>query len=199
LDVTVAAAGLVILSPLLATIAVAIKLTSRGPVFYLGERVGRHGRSFKIYKFRTMVPNADRLGTTTAMADPRITRIGEPLRRYKLDELPQMINVLRGEMSLVGPRPEVKEHTSAYTEEERAILDVPPGITDYSSLQFFHLDQALGAEDAHAVFVHRIRAVKNQLRLQYVRNRSFRVDLHILWLTALRMLRALVGGGPNRA
>lgn len=146
---------------------------------------------FRMLKFRTMVLDAERAGTTTSIGDPRITSIGRVLRRTKLDELPQLVNVLTGEMSLVGPRPEVKEHTDAYDEEEQAILTVPPGITDFSSIHFASLDKILGAENPHAVYVTRIRAQKNKLRLKYVRERSFLVDLRILGGTGLVVLRRL--------
>lgn len=188
-DVSLSAAGLVVLAPLGVAIALLIKLDSAGPVLYRGERVGLHGRKFRIFKFRTMRVGAEAAGTTTAHRDPRITGAGSFLRKYKLDELPQLINVLRGEMSLVGPRPEVEEHTNLYNEEEKLILSVLPGITDYSSIRFVKLGEVLGSENAHQVFVTRIRSQKNQLRLQYVRNRSFREDLKIL----ARTLIAVVG------
>jgi lipopolysaccharide/colanic/teichoic acid biosynthesis glycosyltransferase len=192
-DVVLALSGLVVLAPVLVVVAVAIKLDSEGPVFYLGERVGRHGGKFRIFKFRTMCTNAEALGTTTADKDPRMTRVGRFLRRYKLDELPQLINVLKGEMSLVGPRPEVEEHTREYNEEEKLILTVLPGITDYSSIRFVNLGKVLGAERAHEVFVTRYRSEKNQLRLKYVRNRSFREDMRILLLTLLALVRVALG------
>ena len=179
-DVVVAGAGLAVASPVLVTIAVLVKLTSRGPVFYRGERIGRYGRPFRILKFRTMQVDAERLGTTTRLNDPRVTSVGRLLRRYKLDELPQLVNVLRGEMSLVGPRPEVVEHTSEYDANERRILDVLPGITDYASIELVSLDEVLGTEDPHRVYVTRVRAEKNRLRLRYVDNRSFTEDLRIL-------------------
>jgi lipopolysaccharide/colanic/teichoic acid biosynthesis glycosyltransferase len=192
-DLSLTLVGLVLLAPVLAAIAVAIKLDSRGPIFYLGERVGLHGKKFRIYKFRTMCANAESLGTTTADKDPRITRVGRFLRKYKLDELPQLVNVLKGEMSLVGPRPEVEEHTREYNEEEKLILTLLPGITDYSSLRFVNLGKVLGSEDAHQVFLTRYRAEKNQLRLKYVRNRSFRQDMRILLLTLLTLVRVALG------
>jgi lipopolysaccharide/colanic/teichoic acid biosynthesis glycosyltransferase len=130
-----------------------------------------------------MRPDAERMGTTTALGDPRITRVGRFLRRYKLDELPQLFNVLAGEMSLVGPRPEVEEHTREYAGDELEILAVRPGITDYSSIRFVALDEVLGSEDPHTLFVTRYRAEKNRLRVEYVRNRSFGEDLRIIFLT----------------
>lgn len=191
-DVAIAGAGVLALSPLLIAIAVAVKVTSRGPVLYRGVRTGRDGVPFRILKFRTMVPDAERTGTTTVLGDARITGVGRLLRRGKLDELPQLLNVLVGQMSLVGPRPEVPEHTNAYDAEERAILTVPPGITDFSSIHFASLDEVLGTENPHEVYVKRVRAEKNQLRLRYVRERSFLVDLHILVGTGRVVLRKLL-------
>jgi lipopolysaccharide/colanic/teichoic acid biosynthesis glycosyltransferase len=191
-DVVVAAAGLLVLSPLLALIAVAIRLDSRGSVLYRGVRVGLDGQRFRMLKFRTMVMNAEALGTATAQRDHRITRIGGFLRKYKLDELPQLVNVLRGEMSLVGPRPEVEEHTSVYNDEEQIILTVRPGITDYSSIRFANLGDLLGGEDpesANRVFIEKYRAEKNRLRIDYVRNRSFLGDLGIIFKTLARLIR----------
>jgi len=126
---------------------------------------------------------SEALGTTTRIGDERITPVGAFLRRYKLDELPQLWNVMIGEMSVVGPRPEVEEHTSVYTAEERAILDVRPGITDYSSIRFVSLDEVLGPDNPHQVYVTRVRGEKNQLRLAYVRNQSFSEDLKIVLKT----------------
>ena len=188
-DLSCACLGVVALGPSMLAISALIKITSPGPVLYLGKRTGYQHQPFYIYKFRTMIPGAEALGTTTAQGDPRISKVGRLLRRFKLDELPQLFNVIKGNMSLVGPRPEVEEHTDVYTEEEQAILTVLPGITDYSSIAFFHLDRVLGSENPHEIYVTKIRAVKNQLRLKYVRNRSFTEDLRIIMITILRLLR----------
>ena len=134
-DAIFSLAGLVLLSPFLLLIAVLIKKEDRGPMFYRGVRVGRYEKPFKIFKFRTMVANAENLGgLSTADDDPRITKTGKFLRKYKLDELPQFINVLKGEMSFVGPRPEVQHYVDMFTEKEKTILNVRPGITDWASL-----------------------------------------------------------------
>ena len=134
-DIVFSFLGLLVLSPLFLIIAILIKRDSKGPVFFRGIRVGRFGKPFRIYKFRTMVVNADELGgSPTADNDPRITKAGRFLRKYKLDELPQLLNVLKGEMSLVGPRPEVEEYVKLYSEEEKAILSVCPGMTDWASI-----------------------------------------------------------------
>jgi len=188
-DVCAASLGLFALSPFLLLVALAVALDSSGPVLYRGWRTGFEGKPFRIFKFRTMVVGAEAMGTTTSLRDPRVTRIGAVLRRWKLDELPQLLNVLLGDMSLVGPRPEVEEHTALYTPEERAILSVRPGITDLASIRFVRLAEELGAEDAHAVYVNRLRAEKNAMRLKYVRERSFLGDLAILFQTFRAILR----------
>src|SRR5271155_200760 len=187
-DAVISSLGLLALSPLLVVISIAVKLDSAGPVFYRGWRAGHHGKPFRIFKFRTMCADAERVGSSsTGHNDPRITRVGRWLRAPKLDELPQLLNVLRGEMSLVGPRPEVEEHTAAYTEEEKIILSVRPGITDYSSIRFYNLNELIGSEDPHRVFVERYRAEKNRLRVEYVRNNSFWIDLKLIFRTVARI------------
>lgn len=193
-DVAVATVGLLMLWPLLLACAAAVRLSSPGPVLYRGVRTGRQGQPFAILKFRSMVVDAELAGgTTTAAEDPRITRVGAFLRKYKLDELPQLINVLRGDMSVVGPRPEVAEYTDAYTDQERLILSVRPGITDLSSLEFHDLQAIVGGGDADATFRREVLPRKNALRLQYVQERS-------LWLDGVILLRTIgvVCGKPFR-
>src|SRR6266851_5454758 len=188
-DLFFAALGLLLLAPFFLMIAVCIKLDSRGPVFYRGVRIGRYGRPFRIFKFRTMGPDAEREGTTsTGRNDPRVTRVGRWLRPFKLDELPQLLNVLTGQMSIVGPRPEVEEHTSAYTEEEKIILSVLPGITDYASIRFFNLNELVGSDDPRRVFIEKFRAEKNSLRVAYVRNQSLWTDFRIIFMTFARFI-----------
>lgn len=192
LDLLVAAVAAAVLSPLFLVIAAIIKLDSAGPVLYVGRRIGLHGRPFGMFKFRTMVTDAERQGSSTGKNDPRVTRAGRFLRRHKLDELPQLFNVLKGEMSLVGPRPEVEEHTRDYDDRERLILTVRPGITDYSSLRFVNLAEVLGEGDprhAHEIYLTEVRAKKNALRLEYVERRSLTEDFRILALTAGMLLR----------
>jgi lipopolysaccharide/colanic/teichoic acid biosynthesis glycosyltransferase len=190
-DITAASVGVLILSPLLAVAALLIKLTSNGPVFHRTLRSGRYGVPFRIFKFRTMVVGAEKLGgLSTGKNDPRITRIGKVLRRHKIDELPQLVNVLKGEMSIVGPRPEFPEYTSQYSGEERLILTIRPGITDYASLQFRHLDEVLGSEQPDQVYEKQVRPVKNALRIKYVKDRSFWCDLALI----VQTLRALLVG-----
>ena len=182
-DVILSAVGLLVFSSIMATIATAIKLESGGPILYRGERIGMNGKKFRILKFRTMRVGSEAKGTTTAKDDPRITRIGHRLRKLKLDELPQLLNVLRGEMSIVGPRPEVQEHTDAYSDKEMQILTVLPGITDYSSIRFVNLNDLVGNENPHHIFLTEFRDEKNQLRLRYVQNRCFKEDIKIIFQT----------------
>lgn len=180
-DVVTAIAGIGILSPLLLGIALFVKLSSPGPVLYRGWRTGLHGRQFRILKFRTMTVDAEKAGGVhTARNDPRIIPGGRFLRKYKLDEWPQLFNVLRGEMSIVGPRPEVAEYTDRYTGMERLILSVRPGITDYSSIEFASLGDVLGDEDTYGVFERVVLPKKNFLRLKYVQERNMLVDLRII-------------------
>jgi lipopolysaccharide/colanic/teichoic acid biosynthesis glycosyltransferase len=189
-DIFFSALGLVILSPLLGWIAWRIKREDGGPVFYRGERVGLRGKPFRIFKFRTMVVNAEKLGgPSTADNDPRITRIGRKLRKHKLDELPQLFNVLLGEMSLVGPRPEVKRYSDMFTPDEQAILTVRPGITDWASL--WNPDEGsilAGAADPDQAYLELIRPTKLRLQLKYVRQQSLRTDLKIIFLTLLALV-----------
>lgn len=192
-DLILALFGLILLSPLLIVIAVVIKLDSEGPIFYRGVRTGKDGIPFKIYKFRTMVTNAEIIGgTSTAENDPRITRIGGILRKYKFDELPQLINVIKGDMSLVGPRPEVYEYTCMYDEEEQVILTVTPGITDYASIKFRNLNSILAAASTDPDEYYRdvIRPQKNMLRVKYVKEQGFYTDLKILFRTIGVLLRS---------
>jgi len=184
-DITVSFIGLVALSPLLLAIAVLIKLDSKGPVFYRGERVGRFSKLFKIYKFRTMGADAEKLGgPSTAADDPRLTKSAGFLKKYQLDELPQLINVLKGEMSLVGPRPEVPMYVNMFNKEEEAILSVPPGMTDYASLWNFHEGELLqGSADPEKTYIEEIRPEKIRLQLKYVREHSFLIDFKIILMT----------------
>ncbi|MFA5095647.1 MAG: sugar transferase [Candidatus Paceibacterota bacterium] len=182
--------GLVLISPLLLAVAILVKFSSPGPVFYHGERIGRNGKPFRIFKFRTMVLNAESLGgPSTAGDDPRLLKIGPFLKRYQLDELPQLINVIKGEMSLVGPRPEVKEYVDIMPEEEKKIiLSLRPGMTDLASLWNFHEGEVLkGSQDPEKTYMEKIRPTKTKLQLEYVKNRSFLLDLKIIVKTILKV------------
>jgi lipopolysaccharide/colanic/teichoic acid biosynthesis glycosyltransferase len=190
LDLGVSSLALVVLSPLLLLIAILIKLDSEGPVLYRAPRVGLGGQLFSMYKFRTMVVDADRGPSSTPDDDPRITRVGRVLRRYKLDELPQLFNVFGGTMSLVGPRPQVKWTVDLYSDEERLALTVPPGITDWASLRFPNEGEILrGAADPDQAYFEKIHPEKMRLAVAYVRNRSLTTDLAILWKTFVAILR----------
>lgn len=184
-DIIFSSLGLIVSSPLFIFSSIIIKLDSKGPVFYKGKRIGRYGTPFRIYKFRTMLADAEKLGgPSTADDDPRITKVGRLLRKYKLDELPQLINVLRGEMSLVGPRPEVQHYVDMFTEEEKAILNIRPGITDWASL--WNPDEGAilaGSLDPEKTYMEKIRPQKLKLQLKYVRKHSFWIDLKIILLT----------------
>jgi lipopolysaccharide/colanic/teichoic acid biosynthesis glycosyltransferase len=193
-DLLVCIAASPVLIPAFGIIALLIKVDSRGAVFYLGIRTGRFGRPFKIFKFRTMILDAEQLGGgTTALNDPRVTRVGRVLRKYKLDELPQIFNVIKGDMSLVGPRPELPEYTRKYQGEEKIILTVRPGITDYCSVAYSSLDEHVGEVEADAVFEERILPEKNRLRIRYVREQSFKTDLIIITKTFRVILLKLMG------
>jgi lipopolysaccharide/colanic/teichoic acid biosynthesis glycosyltransferase len=195
LDFVVAFFGLVLLSPFLLATAVWVKLSSPGPVLYAGTRVGKHGVVFKMLKFRTMVVNADKLGASSTSADDiRMTSAGRFLRRFKLDELPQLINVLRGDMSLVGPRPQVEWAVKLYTPEERGLLTVRPGITDFASLEFRNEGEILkGSKDPDRDYLEKIAPHKIRLGLYYVHHYSFSVDAKILAATLL----AIAGVDPS--
>lgn len=190
-DIIFSAVGLVLLSPPLLWIAWRLKREDGGPVFYRGERVGLHGEVFHIFKFRTMVVNADTIGgPSTADNDPRITQIGRKLRKHKLDELPQLFNVLLGEMSLVGPRPEVKFYTDMFSQEEKAVLSVHPGITDWASI--WNPDEGsilAGAADPDRAYEELIRPTKLKLQIEYARHHTFYSDLKIIFLTLLAIIR----------
>ncbi len=189
-DIIFSFTGLVLSLSLFLIIAIMIKLNSRGPVFYQPTRTGKNGKPFTQYKFRTMVEQAEKLGgPSTALNDPRLTKVGKFLRKYKLDELPQLINVLKGEMSVVGPRPQVGEYTKRYTEEEKIILSVKPGLTDYASIEFINLDKVLGDDNVDEKYFKEIEPRKNLLRIKYAQEHSFWLDLKIVFLTVLKILQ----------
>jgi lipopolysaccharide/colanic/teichoic acid biosynthesis glycosyltransferase len=189
-DVLVSAAALLLLSPLFLGVAIAIKLSSPGPIFYRAVRVGRHGVPFKLYKFRSMVVNADKIGAgITTAHDPRITPIGRFLRRTKLDELPQLINVLRGEMSLVGPRPEDPRYVALYTEEQRRVLRARPGMTSLASVRYRNEQALLSGDDWETRYIQQIMPDKLAIDLQYIERATLLSDLGVLWQTFLALFR----------
>jgi lipopolysaccharide/colanic/teichoic acid biosynthesis glycosyltransferase len=189
MDAALSLSALILLSPVLAAIAVLIKLCSPGPVFYRGVRLGQYGKPFRILKFRSMVVGAERLGgSATANDDRRLTPLGAILRRFKLDELPQFWNVFVGEMSLVGPRPEVQKYVDVLNDDERRILRLRPGITDWASI--WNCDEGsvlAGSADPEATYEQVIRPTKVKLQLLYFENHSLLTDLRILGYTAARL------------
>lgn len=189
-DVLASGAGLIVLSPVLLLVVLAIFLEDRHGVLYRGRRIGRGGVPFDMLKFRTMRIDADRVGgTSTPADDPRITRVGAWLRQYKLDELPQLVNVLKGEMSLVGPRPQVAWAVDLYSPEERTLLSVRPGITDYASIRFANEAEILrGSSDPDRAYLELIAPEKIRLGLRYVRTRSLAIDVRIIAATVLAAL-----------
>lgn len=191
-DLLASGIGLLVLTPVLLGIALAIKLESHGPVFFRQERVGRFGKAFRIHKFRTMVTDAERRGLQiTVGADARVTKVGAVLRKYKLDELAQLIDVFLGDMSLVGPRPEVPRYVACYPAGAREIvLSVKPGITDRASIEYKDENEILGkAADPHKAYVDEVLPVKIRYYVDYVRNRSFWGDIRIIFATLLAIVR----------
>jgi len=186
IEKVLAAAGLIVSSPLLAVIALAIKLEDGGPVVYAHTRVGRNFRRFGLFKFRTMVPNADRLGgPLTAAGDARVTSVGRILRRHKLDELPQLINVLKGDMQLVGVRPEVERYVKMFRRQYALILQELPGITDLATLTYRREEELLRKGDVEAQYISEILPRKLELSLQHSRHRTLRADLAVILRTLL--------------
>ncbi len=181
-DLLAAAAGMLLLWPVFVAVACWIKLDSPGPVFFRQERVGRHGVPFRIFKFRTMRTDSERKGQITVGADPRVTRSGQWLRHYKIDELPQLLTVLAGDMSLVGPRPEVPRYVAMYPREVRdLVLSVPPGITEWASILYKEENVVLGrAADPERAYVDEILPIKLDYYLRYVKTRSMMEDLRII-------------------
>lgn len=190
-DIVFSAIGLLLLSPLFLIVYVLIRCESKGGGFYCQQRVGKDGRMFGLYKFRSMRTGSDKKGLITVGGhDSRITRMGYFIRKYKIDELPQLWNVLKGDMSLVGPRPEVKKYVDLYTEEQRRVLSVRPGITDYASIEYVDENEILGkADDPDRVYVEEIMPAKIKLNMRYIENRSLNEYFKIIGLTFINILR----------
>ena len=188
LDCIAAAIGLIVLSPLLLNLCLVIKLNDRGPIFYRAKRIGKGGQPFELYKFRTMIVDADRQGAAiTAHRDARITPIGKFLRRTKLDELPQLLNVLTGQMSLVGPRPEDPCYVALYTPEQRKILDVVPGITSAASLAYRNEQALLTGADWETIYRTEIMPAKIAIDLNYLKTANVATDLRLIFSTIFLM------------
>lgn len=188
-DIVFSLLGLIILLPLFIVVGLLIKFTSSGPIFYMQTRVGINGTDFKLFKFRTMVVDADKKGLLTVGGrDPRVTSIGYYLRKFKIDELPQLINVLFGTMSFVGPRPEVRNYVDLYSEEQKKVLTITPGITDYASLEYFNENDLLSkTEDPEQVYIKEVMPAKLKLNLKYMKEAGFFTDLKIIFRTIARI------------
>lgn len=189
-DIIASALGLVVLSPFILLIALAVKFTSPGPIVYLGTRVGLHGTDFKLYKFRTMVVDADKKGPmVTGARDTRITPTGRFLRNYKLDELPQLFNVLKGDMSFVGPRPEDPKYVEYYTDEQREVLNVRPGITSPATIEYRHEEEQLDVDDLETYYIENILPAKLAIDLEYARKASLREDISLILKTLKHLFK----------
>jgi lipopolysaccharide/colanic/teichoic acid biosynthesis glycosyltransferase len=185
-DVLLSSIGLIVLAPLLCALAILVRLRDGSPVVYRATRVGQHGRPFELFKFRTMVPSGG--SSVTVWADPRVTPLGRTLRRHKLDELPQLLNVLRGDMSFVGPRPEDPEYVALYTEEQRRVLSVKPGITGAAALKYSNEEELLRGEDWEEAYRERIMPAKLELELAYLAGRSLLTDVKMILGTFLTLV-----------
>ena len=190
-DFILSLVGLVVIAPIFIVLAIWIKIDSKGPVFYKQVRVGRNGIDFGLFKFRSMVVDADKKGLITVGGrDPRITRSGYFIRKYKLDELPQLINVLVGDMSLVGPRPEVRKYVDLYTDEQQKVLSVKPGITDYASIEYMDENEILGkSSDPEKTYIEEIMPEKIKYNMKYIQNKNVSEYFKIIFLTLLKIVR----------
>lgn len=183
-DLTASVIGILLLAPVYLVIALLIRLTSAGPIFYYARRVGQGGKHFTLYKFRTMVVNADQQGPgITRARDPRITKVGRFLRHTKLDELPQLFNIIRGDMSFVGPRPEDPRYVALYTPEQQKVLAVKPGITSLASVQYRHEEELLSGDNWEDQYIHDVLIKKLQIDLEYIGRASLLTDLKIILRT----------------
>ena len=192
LDLVLAVIFAVILAPIYLILALAVVVDTGLPVFYRAERGGYRNRPFRIFKFRSMVKNADKIGGgTTALNDSRITKVGNVLRKTKLDEIPQLFNIIKGDMSFIGPRPELIRYTSQYEGEELLIHRVRPGITDYSSIEFINLDEIVGGENADEMYEKYVLKRKNELRVKYAKTVSFTTDFKLLFITIWDVLKKI--------
>jgi lipopolysaccharide/colanic/teichoic acid biosynthesis glycosyltransferase len=194
IGLVISGAALLVIWPLYLIIALAIIIEDGFPVFYRAERGGYKGKSFRICKFRSMIKNADKVGGgTTALHDPRITKVGNVLRKTKLDEIPQIAQVFLGRMCLIGPRPELMKYCQEYSGEEKDILQVRPGITDFSSIEFINLDEIVGGENADEMYEKYVLKKKNELRVKYAHQVSFKTDVYILFKTLAAVFNKAFG------
>jgi len=190
-DIVSSLVVLLVLSPFFILLAIAIVVDSRGGVFYRQIRVGRNGREFGLYKFRSMVSHADKKGElTVGKKDSRITRVGAFIRKYKLDEFPQLINIIKGDMSIVGPRPEVPRYVNLYSQEQKKVLSVRPGLTDFASLEYINENELLGkSADPERTYIDEIMPAKLELNLKYIREQGMLTDLKIIFRTLFKIFR----------
>ena len=188
-DIIASFIGLLILSPFLLILAIAIVLESKGGVFYMQTRVGKNNKDFKLFKFRSMAVGSDKKGLLTVGKDSRITKIGYFIRKYKLDEFAQLINVLKGNMSLVGPRPEVRKYVDLYNEEQLKVLRVKPGITDYASIEYFDENKILGASDnPEKTYIEEVMPHKLELNKKYLKNPTLSHDIKLIFKTIKKII-----------
>lgn len=192
LDLILALIFAVVLAPIYLILALAVVIDTGLPIFYRAERGGYRDKPFRIFKFRSMVKNADQIGGgTTALNDSRITKVGNVLRKTKLDEIPQLFNIIKGDMSFIGPRPELLRYTAQYEGEELLIHRVRPGITDYSSIEFINLDEIVGGENADEMYEKYVLRRKNELRVKYAKTVSFVTDFKLLFITVWDVLKKI--------
>lgn len=191
-DIIASFIGIILLSPVLLLISLAVVLTSGFPIFYLQTRVGKNNKDFRLFKFRSMANNSDKKGLLTVGGrDPRITPVGYFLRKFKLDELPQLFNVLFGSMSLVGPRPEVRKYVDMYNEEQKKVLSVQPGITDYASLDYINENELLAkSSNPEETYIKEVMPAKLQLNLKYINEAGLGTDLKLIFKTIRRIIKS---------
>ena len=181
---------IIVFSPLLILLSVWIAFDSKGGVFYKQERVGKNGKLFNLLKFRSMRPNADRAGQLTVGGDNRVTKVGRFIRKYKLDELPQLFNIVKGEMSVVGPRPEVPKYVDMYSEEQKKVLLALPGLTDFASIEYLDEQKILGAADnPEKIYIEEVMPAKLELNLKYIKERNFWLDIGLIFKTIFSIFR----------
>ena len=192
LDLVLAVVFAVILAPVYLILALAVVIDTGFPIFYRAERGGYRNQPFRIFKYRSMIKDADTIGGgTTALNDSRITKVGNVLRKTKLDEIPQLFNIIKGDMSFIGPRPELLRYTSQYEGEEMLIHRVRPGITDYSSIEFINLDEIVGGDNADEMYEKYVLKRKNELRVKYAKTVSFTTDFKLLFITVWDVLKKI--------
>lgn len=188
-DVVSSLIALMLFSPLIIIISLWIAIDSRGGVFYKQIRVGKNQKEFGLYKFRSMRPNSDKAGQITVGNDSRVTKVGRFIRKFKIDEVPQLINILKGDMSVVGPRPEVPKYVNMYSAEQLKVLSVLPGLTDYASIEYLDEQKILGAaEDPDKAYIEEVMPAKLKLNLKYISDRSFWLDIKLIFRTLRKIV-----------